>query len=65
MQTYIGSSAHNNYIFWQWSGNKAKYDMYLLGASLSEPHFSVTALHMRVCICQSVYTMLVWTDHLP
>ena len=31
---------------------------YIFGASLSKPHTSVTALHMRVCI-------YVWTDHLP
>ena len=30
----------------------------IIGASLSEPHTSVTALRTRVC-------MRVWTNHLP
>ena len=34
--------------------------------SLSEPHTSVTALRMRVCIYAHIYAyMLAWTDHLP
>ena len=34
----------------------------VIGASLSKPHTSVTALRTCVCIYLS---MLVWTDHLP
>ena len=34
----------------------------LIGASLSEPHTSMTALQTCVCICTC---MFVWTDHLP
>ena len=34
----------------------------LIGASLSEPHTSVTALHMCVSIYLAIY---LWTDHLP
>ena len=30
----------------------------IIGASLSEPHTSVTALHMHVYV-------YLWTDHLP
>ena len=32
--------------------------MQFIGASLSEPHTSVSSL--RVCVC-----MLAWTDHIP
>ena len=32
--------------------------MYLIGASLTEPHTSVTALCTHVCICPSIYTCL-------
>ena len=35
-----------------------KHTMYVIGASLREPHTSVTALHTHVCI-------YAWTDHLP
>ena len=34
-----------------------RVDNTIIGASLSEPHTSVTALCMRVC-------MYAWTDHL-
>jgi len=34
----------------------------LIGASLSEPHTSVTALRTRVYVRLSSY---LWTDHLP
>ena len=33
---------------------------FIFGTSLSEPHTSVTALRMRVCIYACT---LVWTDH--
>ena len=39
--------------------------LFRVSLSLSEPHTSVTALHMRVCIYLSIYLpMLVWTNHL-
>ena len=34
----------------------------LIGASLSEPHTSVTALRMHVCIYKCCFA---WTDHIP
>ena len=34
----------------------------LIGASLSEPHTSVTSLHPCVCMFAC---LLAWTDHLP
>ena len=34
----------------------------LIGASLSEPHTSVTSL--RACVCMLV-CLLAWTDHIP
>ena len=34
----------------------------VIGASLSEPHTSMTALHTCVCIYACLF---VWTDHLP
>ena len=42
--------------------SKAFLSAYLFGASLSEPHTSVTALHM--CMYMLV-CLLVWTYHLP
>jgi len=32
----------------------------IIGASLSEPHTSMTSLHTCVYVC-----LLAWTDHLP
>jgi len=40
--------------------------MLLVGASLSEPHTSVTSL--RACVCMLVCLLaclLAWTDHIP
>ena len=34
----------------------------IFGASLSEPHTSVTALRTHVCIRRTIY---LWTDHIP
>ena len=36
--------------------------IHIIGASLSEPHTSVTALRTRVSVYPSIYP---WTDHLP
>ena len=38
------------------------WQLEIIGASLSEPHTSVTALHTHVCIYAC---LLAWTDHLP
>ena len=38
----------------------------IVGASLSEPHTSVTSLRTRVCIYLCLLAcLLAWTDHLP
>ena len=36
--------------------------MYIIGASLSKPHTSVTSLRRRVCM---LACLLAWTDRLP
>ena len=41
-----------------------KFEQLLVGASLSEPHTSVTALHTCVCVCLLAVCLLAWTDHL-
>ena len=44
---------------------ESKQECLLIGASLSEPHTSVTALRTCVYIYQTIcLSMLVWTDHL-
>ena len=50
----------NKRVYEQWCFFEkwAELVMSLIGTSLSEPHTSVTALRMHVCI-------LVWTNHLP
>ena len=38
----------------------------IIGASLSEPHTSVTSLHTCVCMLACLLAcLLAWTDHLP
>ena len=42
------------------------WTLVIIGASLSEPHTSVTSLRTRVCIYLCLLArLLAWTDHLP
>ena len=45
---------------------RAQFGKIVFGASLSEPHTSVTSLRTCVCIYACLLAcLLAWTDHLP